>query len=60
VMEQITGFMKIQAPPNAVPSHVYLASGRIVQPDANSQIVVAPGDARPLLAAGWQLVPGPR
>lgn len=56
-MEQI-GFVKIQAPSGAVPTHVHLASGRIVSPDKHGQVTIAVGDARPLLANNWSLVPG--
>jgi hypothetical protein len=50
------GFVMLKAPPGAVPSDVHLLGGRQVRPDGLGQIHVAPGEAAPLLAHGWQLV----
>jgi hypothetical protein len=53
---QQQGMITLQAPAAAVPSDVYLASGRHVRPDERGCITVSAGDATPLMSYGWTIV----
>jgi hypothetical protein len=54
--------IQLKAPQGQFFTDVWLASGKRVQPDSSGCIVVTQGDATPLMACGWQIVPpsGPR
>lgn len=54
----LEGYVTLEAPKNSVPTHIWLASGKIASPNKHAQITVPVGDARPLVGAGWRIVEG--